>query len=59
MLLDHHQSPWSRMASATLMKPAMLAPATSEGIAPPSEYLDPVSQQVLSAEQVSECSCRY
>ena len=30
----YHQSPWSFMAAATLLKPAMLLPATREGRTP-------------------------
>ena len=33
-VVAYHQSPWSRMAWATLMKPAMLLPVTSEGSSP-------------------------
>lgn len=32
---NHHQSPWSNIAWATLLKPAMFAPATSEGSSSP------------------------
>ena len=43
----HHQSPWSCIAAAVLLKPAMFAPATSDGNSPsaPGTYSLAVSRQ--------------